>query len=351
MSKGLAKSLIFCASMAVISVKAFGETAYKINGKSTSVKELYKENQDKFYELEKQKFELIERLAQQQYLESFWKVLAKKKSTSSEKAQAEYLASKTKISESEIKGTLAKFKDHPQLKDLPEAERRKQVTDYLKSMKTRGEIDRIIQDALRSKKLVVSYPKPEEPIYKLVVSKNDPVKYGPKPTDIKPAGCSDDCAITVIEYSEFQCPFCEKVLPTVRQLMTEYKGKVRWIVRDFPLGFHKRARPAAVASHCAKDQNKYWQMYEELFKNQRKLEDADLKRYAKNIGLDMKKYNSCVSSGKKLKDVEKNYRKGESLGVTGTPAFFVNGRRLSGALPYGEFKRIFEEELAKKGRS
>mgnify|MGYP003683691671 FL=1 len=180
---------------------------------------------------------------------------------------------------------------------------------------------------------------------------SDPVKYGPKPTDIKPAGCKDDCKITVIEYSEFQCPFCEKILPTVRQLMSEYKGKVRWIVRDFPLGFHKRARPAAAAAHCAKDQDKYWQMYEELFKNQRKLEDSDLTKYAKNIGLNMKKYDKCISSGVKMSDIEENYRSGEQLGVTGTPAFFVNGRRLSGALPYGEFKKIFKEELAKKGRS
>ena len=92
-------------------------------------------------------------------------------------------------------------------------------------------------------------------------------------------------------------------------------------------------------------------MYEELFRNQRKLEDSDLKKYAKNIGLDTKKFNKCFDSGKMMGVVEENYRSGEELGVTGTPAFFVNGRRLSGALPYGEFKKIFEEELRKKGRS
>ncbi|SME87886.1 DsbA family protein [Pseudobacteriovorax antillogorgiicola] len=351
MAISLAKSILLCASMAIVSAPAIAETAFKINGKSVSVKELYKDNQDKFYELEKQKFELIERLAQQKYLDAYWEELAKKKGVSSEQAQKDYLDSKTKVTESDIKSTLGKFKDHPQLKELSDAEKKRQITDYLQSMKTRTEIEQIVQDAIRTKKLVVSYPKPEEPVYKLTVTSRDPVKYGPKPSDTKPMGCKDDCAITVIEYSEFQCPFCEKVLPTVRQLMTEYKGKVRWIVRDFPLGFHKRARPAAMAAHCAKDQNKYWEMYEELFKNQRKLEDDDLKKYAKNIGLDMGKFEKCYSSQEKMADVEANYRMGEELGVTGTPAFFVNGRRLSGALPYREFKRIFEEELAKKGRS
>ena len=132
----------------------------------------------------------------------------------------------------------------------------------------------------------------------------------------------------------------------VRQLLNDYKGKVRWVVRDFPLGFHKRARPAAVAARCAKDQGKYWEMYEELFKNQRSLEDEDLKKYAKNIGLQLDKFQKCFENPtEQLKIIEKNFKSGEELGVTGTPAFFINGRRIAGALPYEEFKRIFDEEL------
>ena len=165
-------------------------------------------------------------------------------------------------------------------------------------------------------------------------------------------GCAGEaCPITVVEFSEFQCPFCERVLPAVRQLLNDYKGKVRWIVRDFPLGFHKRARPAAVAARCAKQQGKYWEMYEELFKNQRSLEDEDLKKYAKNVGLNLDKFLKCFGNPEdQLKVIEKNFRSGEELGVTGTPAFFINGRRIAGALPYDEFKRIFEEELQNLGK-
>lgn len=320
--------------------------AYKINGKSTSVEKLYEDNQDKFFELEKQKYDLIERMAQKQYLDEFWDNLAKKKGKTVSESREAYLKERGKVSDKDIKEAMAKFKDHPQLKELSEAERKKQIGDYLKSVKTREVVDQILQDAEADKKLVVTYPRPKEPIYNVTVTSADPVKYGPKPTDTKPMGCEGDkCAITVVEYSEFQCPFCTKVLPTVQQLMSEYKGKVRWIVRDFPLGFHKRARPAAAAAHCAKDQGKYWQMYEELFANQKKLEDDDLQKHAKAIKLDMKKFNSCLKKPSTMAAVETNFRSGEALGVTGTPAFFINGRRLSGALPYGEFKKVFDDEL------
>lgn len=342
------KLLALTVLLSCFSKMSAAQNAFTINGKAISVESLYKNNQAEFYELEKQKFELIQKMAQQQYLDSYWLDLAKKKGVSKEVAQKNYLDSKTKLSASEIDSTVNKFKDHPQLRELSDSERKSQVVDYLKSMRTRAEIDAILQAAISKKKLVVNYPRPKEPIYKLTVNSTDPIKYGPNPTDIKPQGCKDDCPITVVEYSEFQCPFCEKVLPTVHQLMNDYKGKVRWIVRDFPLGFHKRARPAAVAAHCAKQQGKYWQMYEELFKNQRRLEDKDFEKYAQNIGIvkdDFKKFKKCIASGKMNKVIEANYKSGEKLGVTGTPAFFVNGRRLSGALPYGEFKRIFEEEL------
>ncbi len=324
------------------------EVAYKVDGKAVTTEQLYKENQGQFFEIEKQKYELIKNFAESAYLDAFWEKLAKSQKTTVAKAQATYLEKKVKLKNSEINDALEKFKDHPRLKELSNSARKEQVVEYLKSLKQRDAIDEIISTALRSKKLEVMYPKPEEPVFKLTVLEDDVVKYGPSTKDTKPLGCKNDCVISVIEYSEFQCPFCEKVLPTVRRLMTEYKGKVRWVVRDFPLGFHNRAKPAAVAAHCAKDQSKYWEMYEKLFQNQRSLEDNQLKSYAKAIGLDMNKFNKCFDNpSEKHAIIDRNYESGSKVGVTGTPAFFVNGRRLSGALPYEQFKEIFEEELAK----
>lgn len=322
------------------------QPAFRINGKLVTVDQLYRENEGKFFELEKQKYELIDSLAKQQYLDNFWAELAKKSGGSSDQAREAYISKNAVVSDAEIKQTLDQFKDHPRLKELSEKEKTDQVRDYLVSVKTRDVVDDILQEAVKANKLVVLYTKPKEPRFKVSVSDTDPVKYAPGQT--KPVGCSGSkCAITVVEFSEFQCPFCERVLPTVERILNEYKGKIRWIVKDFPLGFHDRARPAAVAAHCASDQGKFWDMYDELFSNQRKLADEDLKKYAKNIGLNMDKFNTCFDNpAEKLAIIEKNYREGEQVGVTGTPAFFINGRRLSGALPYEEFRRVLEEELA-----
>ncbi|MBQ48013.1 MAG: hypothetical protein CMP10_11275 [Zetaproteobacteria bacterium] len=349
-SLGFYLGVAFFAVSAGAYAKSYGD-AYTIKGKKYSIDDVYRSNQSSFYELEKKKYELIEKFAEQGYLESFWADLAKKKGVSKDKATDDYLSSRASVAKSEIDKALKSYQDHPRLKDLSEADKRKQITDYLKSLKTQEVVGNIVAEARKSRKLVVHYPKPSEPIYKLTVDSADPVKYGPKLTDTKPLGCKDDCAITVVEYSEYQCPFCVRVLPAINRLLSEYKGKVRWIVRDFPLGFHDRARPAAVAARCGFEQGKFWQMYDILFKNQRALTDENLKTFGKKIGLDDAKYQSCLSNpGPRMALIDKNYRSGEELGVTGTPAFFINGRRVSGALPFEQFKKIFDEELEKKGK-
>ena len=134
--------------------------------------------------------------------------------------------------------------------------------------------------------------------------------------------------------------------------MAEYKGQVRWIVRDFPLSFHDRARPAAVAAKCAHKQGKYWDMYFKLFENQRSLSDKDFEKYAKDIKVDFKKWRACVKNPSSVMAlIDANFQSGQKVGVTGTPAFFINGKRLSGAQPYEKFKEVFEEELKAKRKS
>ncbi len=336
--------------LGLINTRVMAEPAFKINGKPYAVEDLAKEHQGKFFEIEQKRYELISDLAREKYLEEFWQGLADKGKTSVEKARNDYLDSRTKVSESDVKEALEQFKDYPQLKDKPDAEKRKMIGEYLKSKKSQDVFQNILSEGLAKKQLEIQYPEPKEPIFKLALNDSDPVKYGPAPKDTKPNGCSgNSCQITVIEYSEFQCPFCERVQPTVKRIMKDYQGKIRWTVREFPLGFHNRAKPAAIASRCAKDQGKYWEMYEELFKNQKNLADADFKKYAGTIGLDIKKYEDCFNNpAKQLEVIEANIRSGEKVGVTGTPAYFVNGRRLSGALPYEEFKKVIDVELAKK---
>ena len=344
--------LLVCAGLFSTSLVAQDKQspAYKIAGKTVSMDEVYKSDVASFYDLEKKKFELIERIAKEKYLEHFWANQAKESGKSIAEAQKAYEDKNVKVSDKEVKETLEKFKDHPSLQKLDKAEQERQVRDYLSERSKRELFDSIVDSGMKKGELVISYPEPEEPVYSVPVRSDDVVRYGPDATDTKPAGCKgDDCPITVVEYSEFQCPFCTRVLPDVKRLLGEYKGKIRWIVRDFPLSFHDRARPAAIAAKCAAAQGKYWQMYSILFENQRNLGDNELKSYADKIGLDKGKFDTCFSKPASVEAlIDQNFQSGVQLGVSGTPAFFINGRRLSGAMPYGEFKKIIDDEL--KGR-
>ncbi len=163
-----------------------------------------------------------------------------------------------------------------------------------------------------------------------------------------PSKGSDKAPVTIVEFSDFECPYCVKAEETVKQVMKEYEGKVRLVYRDFPLPFHPNAQKAAEAAHCAGDQGKYWEMHEKLFANQQKLKVSDLKDHAKGVGLDPVKFEKCLESGEKATLVEKNKKAGAEVGVQGTPAFFVNGILLSGAQPFSEFKSVIDKELAKK---
>jgi len=349
-------TVFFSLSVGVIAFDAFGAdkgVAFKVGGKTTTVEQLMKEDQAAFYELEEKKFKLIEQLANDRYLEYFWQQKAKQTGVSVEAARRAYMEKNSTVSDKEVNETLEKFKDHPQLKKLPKEEQLKQVRDYLKDKAERDVMDGIIKSGQQKGELVISYPRPQEPVYDVSVADGEYVRFGPEAGDTKPVGCSAaDCPITVVEYSEYQCPFCEKVMPDVKRVLTEYKGKIRWVVRDFPLSFHDRARPAAIAAKCAGEQGKYWNMHLTLFENQRALSDNDLRTYGEKIGLDKGKYESCLNNpGPKNEIIEKNIQSGMKVGVSGTPAFFINGRRLSGAMPFSEFKRVIDDELKRGKRS
>jgi protein-disulfide isomerase len=156
--------------------------------------------------------------------------------------------------------------------------------------------------------------------------------------------------IEVIEFSDFQCPYCQRANPTVAQVLNTYGDRIRFVYRHFPLGNHPNAKPAAEASQCAAEQGKFWEYHDALFANPSKLADADLKQRAAELGLDAGKFNACVDTHKYKTHVEADMKAGEEAGVNGTPAFFINGRMISGAQPFDAFKRVIDEELEIKKR-
>ena len=157
---------------------------------------------------------------------------------------------------------------------------------------------------------------------------------------------TDGAPIEIIQFAEFQCPYCGKVGDTMEKLLAEYPGKLKIVYRDFPLGFHDRAIPAAIAANCAGEQDKYWDMHGILMKNQTKLQDTDLAGFAKEVGVEMDKWSTCLKDPAQEAEVKKDMEDASAVGVTGTPAFFINGVLLSGAVPFDQFKSIIDKELA-----
>jgi protein-disulfide isomerase len=165
-----------------------------------------------------------------------------------------------------------------------------------------------------------------------------------------PAKGSSSAPIEMIEFSDFQCPFCLRADPTVRQVLSTYGDRIRFVYRHYPLPNHPNARPAAEAAACAGEQSKFWPYHDKLFANPTKLSDADLKQAAAELGLNTAQFNACVDTHKLKAQVDADIKAGEEAGVNGTPAFFVNGRLISGAQPYEVFKKTIDEELELKKR-
>ncbi len=175
--------------------------------------------------------------------------------------------------------------------------------------------------------------------------------YKPARVEVAAVGPSrgpQSAPVTIVEFSDFQCPYCVKAEPTVKQVLATYGDKVRLVARDYPLPFHEKAEKAAEAARCAADQGKYWEMHDKLFANQQALDVPGLKKTAGDLKLDQAKFDKCLDSGEKAKEIAEDKKAGEAAGVNGTPAFFVNGMLLSGALPFDSFKEIIDSELQAK---
>jgi protein-disulfide isomerase len=159
----------------------------------------------------------------------------------------------------------------------------------------------------------------------------------------------ESAPITIVEFSDFQCPFCKRVVPTLDQIRSTYGDRVRIAFKHLPLDIHPQAIGAHVAAEAAKRQGKFWEMYERIFANQQDLAPETFTRYARELGLDVVRFQRDVASSEVRARVDADKELADSLDVTGTPGFFVNGRFLSGAQPFESFERVIDAELAAEG--
>jgi protein-disulfide isomerase len=218
-----------------------------------------------------------------------------------------------------------------------DATRREQVRSRLQSQKIAAQREAFVK-TLRSQAKVAVYLTPP-PVHRIKVN-----------VDAAPFVGATDAPVTIVEFSDFHCPFCQRAEDTIGQILSRYGDRVRLIWRDYPIdNLHPQSRQAHEAARCASDQGKFWPYHKALFAGPPKPPDQ-LPAVAQETGLDMASFKACVASGKHQAEVQKDVEEGKRLDVTGTPTFFINGRVLAGAQPLEAFVRVIDDELARSGR-
>jgi protein-disulfide isomerase len=160
-----------------------------------------------------------------------------------------------------------------------------------------------------------------------------------------PAKGPEGAKVTLVEFSDFQCPFCSRVNPTMDQIQKEYGGQVRIVFKHLPLSIHSKAAAAHAAAEAAHRQDKFWEMHDAIFANQREMSPEKYVEYAAEIGLDVEQFKRDVAAADVKRKVDADAKEAAALGVTGTPGFFINGKFIRGARPFEAFKEVIDGEL------
>ncbi len=169
----------------------------------------------------------------------------------------------------------------------------------------------------------------------------------PVSIDSSPAIGNPKAPVTIVEFTDFECPFCGRVQGALKQIRAIYPDQVRLVFKNFPLKFHRHALTAHLAALCADDQGKFWEYRNLLFENQKALKKDDLLKYAENVGLSIDTFENCLKHETHADKIDDDIEEAGNLGVQGTPAFLINGRAFAGAMPFSDFQQIIEEELSK----
>jgi protein-disulfide isomerase len=289
----------------------------------------------KLIELENQRYEALRDGLDEMIADELVKREAKARSVTPEQLEQQEVTAKTPApTDAEIQKLYEENKAQLGGQTLEQVKPR--IVEYLKDQKAEERKAAFIAELKQKYKTTIAL---RPPVVEVASAGRPEKGGGPK------------APITIIEFSDYQCPFCKRAEGVVDQVMKTYGDKVRLVFRDFPLPFHPLARPAAEAANCANAQGKFWDYHAKLFASQPALADDNLKQYAKDVGLDSAKFDQCLANKPFKAAIDKDVEDGTKAGVNGTPAFFVNGRMLSGAQPFEKFKEVIDDELAMKGVS
>ncbi|EQC51642.1 DsbA family protein [Bacteriovorax sp. DB6_IX] len=303
----------------------------KVSGTVLTEGEVFKGIESEIYEAEKKVFDLKMAKIKSTLLQKYIDTHPSKKGLSNDEFLSKFIAKDVKITDKEI-NEFAKERKIPQMND----ELKKRIRAFLGETKKREAIENWLNQQMAKSPVEIYLPRPARPVFN--------VKVGDAPF----VGGAD-AKVTIVEFSDFQCPYCSKAAEIVGQIKKKYGNKVKIAFKNFPLPFHTDAFKAAEAGLCANEQGQkyFWKLHDMMFAQQNNLKIDGLKEMAKKVGVDMKKFDSCLSSSKYAANVRATMEEGKNTGVKSTPTFFVNGQLINGAQPLEVFSEIIDEELAK----
>lgn len=305
-----------------VSSAATNESAqplFRIGSKDYFVKDLNISEQNRLHELQINYYKAVEGLARQRFVEL--KTSPHQSLNSKEKpfaGEEKWLGKSYDPSSSEIDKALESFKDEKQLQQLPVAERGKVVSRYLATQKRAKVLTDVTDKALEQGEIKVALSRPQAPVVEIAKSAQAVIG-------------DSKSLIRVVEFTDFQCPYCKRFSEVSSEVLKKYGSKIVWEVRHFPLSFHKQAREAAAAVYCASVQGKLTEAKKWIFNAQDKLADEKIfDQMVQGLGLKKSDFEKCRKHENTAKLIEADLKEGERIGVSGTPSVFVNGRRFEG---------------------
>ncbi|EMF83856.1 thioredoxin-like domain protein [Leptospira weilii serovar Topaz str. LT2116] len=302
----------------------------QINGKNYTIKDVEKDNPRvarKFYaETNDRLYRVLSEFASKKVVS-----LAAKERKVSEKDLLEPSVQSPSVEE--MRAIYEQYKNSPALQGKSFDQVKAEIENHLISQK-KEEARNSLFSELRNKYNISVKVKELPPL------RDDTIVAGNNPS-IGP----ENAKVTVIEFSDFECPFCKRSQDVNAQLRAKYKDQIRWVFRDYPLSFHPNAMFAHIAANCSASQGKYWEFFKVLFDNSGNLARDRVLDLARGMGLDMKTFSQCVNDASVRKEVEADMAEGEKYGVSGTPAFFINGIMIEGAQPIEAFTKVIDQEL------
>ena len=307
--------------------------AAKVGDITVTNQELQDGIESDLFEAESKVFDIQFNRLKSILLQKFMDRDPRKQSLSNDDFLAKYISQNVSISEKEIDAFI-KDQNIPAEHINPQV--KEKIKNYLEMERKKESVDKWLAEQTKKDQVEVYMQKPRRPSFPLEVG-NAPFAGG------------KDAKVTIIEFSDFQCPFCAKGADILNQLKKKYGKSVKVAFKNFPLPFHNHAEKAAVASLCANEQSAdlFWKMHDTMFANQDALDPVGLKGLAKKAGLKVDQFEKCLTENKYLAQVQADMEEGRKIKVKSTPTFFINGQLINGAQPIDVFTELVDEELAR----